>query len=171
MFPCRTPLLSFDDVTFRIDLPLSLPNDAVYDGAFFPLLVQPRLLRIQFTIALITFLFVLRISAICPTGGLLIAGAGAGGPAREPVTPLFEGRAPCGNLRILDQGLGIAVIGVNAQRDEEVADDVLLLRPAGGVHLGQGDWVARVGGGHDRDELGLGRRAWAIPGRRHARVG
>ena len=74
-------------------------------------------------------------AVIRPPCGTGRAGAGALRPRVEPVAPVLQGGARFGDLRVLHEGLRVAMIGVDTQRDEEVANDVLLLRPAGGQGL------------------------------------
>ena len=68
--------MGFYHVAFRIKRRFLLPNHALHDRASFPLVVQSRLLPVQFTRALITMHVVLRIPAIRPPIGPGIPGRG-----------------------------------------------------------------------------------------------
>src|SRR5712691_11230006 len=62
-------------------------------------------------------------------------------PALDIGEPFFQGSPALSDLRILHGRLAIAMMGIEAQRQQEIADDVFLRRPALGVGLSEFDRI------------------------------
>src|SRR5215468_1323628 len=83
--------------------------------------------------------------------------AGPLGPALQLRQTPFQRCPPLGDFGVGHFGFGITVIGINAERNEKIADDILLERPALKIDACERRSIPYPSGRHNRDELG-GRR-------------
>lgn len=91
-----SPLLSHDYAEFRIDLRFSFAHRAANGIRIHALVGQGVLLRVEFPVQRVGTCFALTMVAIRSPRSPVVVGTGACDPLREPITALFQGRAPCG---------------------------------------------------------------------------
>jgi hypothetical protein len=77
-------------------------------------------------------------------------------PALDIGEPFFQSSTFLGGLRILHRPFAIPMIGIEPQRQQEIADDVFLRCPALRVGLGKFDCIHCRSCRHDGNELGSG---------------
>lgn len=100
-----------------------------------PLCDQLILTMIESTVQLVGTRVELVPESLMPFPCLMAALARALCPPFHIGQSFFQGGAPLAHLRVLDEGLGKTMIGVQARWKQEILDDILLNGPEPGVAL------------------------------------
>ena len=110
-----------------IDLRFPFAHGTADKGIVGTLRLKGDLLLIQFPVEGSPLRCAFRVAPLGPSFTSPIAEPGAGGPPLEPGATVLKHDALLGHFRILDSDLGIAMIGVEAQWQQSIPDNVFLL--------------------------------------------